>query len=269
MRWALLLAIALLTLGTIGLFVAHSWFPTGISLASGAIDRQFTISLIAIGVALLAAQLALAVIVCRRRSEKSATSNPTIWRWELLWLLLTALFFAGLAWSGAASWQVAQTQAGVRAMKIEVTGTQFAWYFRYPGADMKFGRTLPQLIDPAQGNAAAIGLDSSDPASADDVVTQLLVLPQDQPVELRLRSHDVIHSFFVPELRFKQDAVPGIDNSLRFVPVRAGDYDLVCAQLCGLGHYRMRSRVHIVSQPEFATWLAQQSAKLQTRGAAQ
>ena len=93
------------------------------------------------------------------------------------------------------------------------------------------------------------------------------MLPQNQLVELRLRSHDVIHSFFVPELRFKQDTVPGMENSLRFLPVRAGDYELVCAQLCGLGHHRMRSRVRIVSPAEFAIWMAAQSAQLQARSA--
>ena len=270
MRFVLLVALVLLALGTVVLFLAQQWSPAGISLASAAVDRQFAVSLAAIGTAFLVSQVALAFILWRGRSHKPPASLPDasgIWRWELLWLVVTAVFFAGLAWSGAASWQAANAQAATRQapIEVEVTGTQFAWYFRYPGGDGKFGRTLPQLIDPAQGNAAAIGLDANDPASADDVVTQILVLPQNQPVELRLRSHDVIHSFFVPELRFKQDAVPGLDNSLRFLPVRAGDYELVCAQLCGLGHHRMRSRVRIVSPAEFATWMAAQSAQLQAR----
>src|SRR5207237_6855804 len=273
MRFALLIALVLLALGTIAFFIIRPWLPAGISLASAAVDRQFAVALAAIGIAFLVSQAALAFIVWRGRSHQLPASLPDasgIWRWELLWLLVTAVFFAGLAWSGAASWQAANAQAATRQapIDVEVTGTQFAWYFRYPGGDGKFGRTLPQFIDPAQGNAAAIGLDANDPASADDVVTQILVLPQNQPAELRLRSHDVIHSFFVPELRFKQDAVPGLENSLRFLPLRVGDYELVCAQLCGLGHYRMRSRVRIVSQKEFAAWMTEQSAKLQARSAA-
>src|SRR5438105_10248797 len=273
MRFVLLVALVLLALGTVALFLAHQWFPPAISLASAAVDRQFAVSLAAIGTAFLLSLVALAFILWRGRSHQALASLPNasaIWRWELLWLLVTAVFFAGLAWSGAVSWQAANAQAATRQapIEVEVTGTQFAWYFRYPGDDGKFGRTVPQFIDPAQGNAAAIGLDANDPASADDVVTQILVLPQNQAVALRLRSHDVIHSFFVPELRFKQDAVPGLENSLRFLPVRAGDYELVCAQLCGLGHYRMRSRVRIVSQKEFAAWMTEQSAKLQARSAA-
>ena len=271
MRWALLVALVLLALGTAALFLAHEWFPAGISLASAPVDHQLTRSLLAIGMAFLAAQFALGVIVARGLSEKSSTPTPdsAIWRWELLWLLVTALFFASLAWSGAASWGTAKSQAarGPQPITVEVTGTQFAWYFRYPGADGKFGRTLPQLIDPAQGNAAAIGLDTNDRAGTDDIVMQVLVLPQDRPVDLRLLSHDVIHSFFVRELRFKQDAVPGLENSLRFLPTRAGDYELVCAQLCGLGHYRMRAQMRIVSQTEFAKWMAEQSAKLQAGSA--
>src|SRR2546423_954019 len=187
MRWILLIVLVLLASGTVVLFLTHPWFPPGISMASAAIDHQFAASLLAIGAAFLAAQLGLAAILWRGRSEKSSSSPAatSIWRWELLWLLVTALFFAGLAWSGAASWATAKSQAAnsQQPITIEVTGTQFAWYFRYPGTDGKFGRTLPQLIDPAQGDAAAIGLDMSDPASADDIVTQILVLPQGQPAE--------------------------------------------------------------------------------------
>ena len=95
---------------------------------------------------------------------------------------------------------------------------QFAWYFRYPGPDGKFGRTSVKLMDPSAGGEAAVGLDTSDPAAKDDVVTGTMYLPVDREVDVSLRSVDVIHSFFVPNLRFKQDAVPGLNIHMHFKP---------------------------------------------------
>jgi cytochrome c oxidase subunit 2 len=140
---------------------------------------------------------------------------------------------------------------------------QFAWYFRYPGADGKFGRTNPKLIDPSSGNMAAIGVDTTDPASKDDVVTGTMYLPVNRQVDLTLRAVDVIHSFFVPSMRFKQDAVPGLAIHMHFTPVQIGDYDIACAELCGLGHYKMHGQLHIVSQEDYDKWLAQREAEKQ------
>src|SRR5256884_8036295 len=94
------------------------------------------------------------------------------------------------------------------AVQVEVTGMQFAWYFRYPGPDGKFGATKPELEDASLGGAGALGLDPTDPAAKDDVITGTMVVPVNREIEVILRSHDVIHSFFVPAMRFKQDAVP-------------------------------------------------------------
>jgi cytochrome c oxidase subunit 2 len=140
---------------------------------------------------------------------------------------------------------------------------QFAWYFRYPGPDGTYGGTSVKLMDPSAGGEAAVGLNPSDPSSKDDVVTGTMYLPVDREVDLSLRSVDVIHSFFVPSLRFKQDAVPGLNIHMHFKPTAIGEYEIACAELCGLGHYKMHGMVHVVSQEDFDKWLAAREAEKQ------
>jgi cytochrome c oxidase subunit 2 len=151
------------------------------------------------------------------------------------------------------------------ALVVHVTAEQFAWNVHYPGPDRQFGRTDIKLLD-VQSNP--LGLDRSDPAAKDDVTTiNQLYLPVNTPVIVRLRSKDVIHSFGVPEFRVKQDAVPGFTIPIWFVPnvttaemrTRMGDpefqYEIACAQLCGLGHARMRGYVTVQSADEFQKWI--------------
>ena len=151
------------------------------------------------------------------------------------------------------------------ALVVQVTGEQFAWNIHYPGPDGKFGRTDIKLID-LQSNP--LGLDRSDPAAKDDVTTlNQLHLPANKPIIVRLRSKDVIHSFGVPEFRVKQDAVPGFTIPIWFIPnvttaemrTRTGNpefqYEIACAQLCGLGHAKMRGFVTVETADEFQKWL--------------
>jgi cytochrome c oxidase subunit 2 len=151
------------------------------------------------------------------------------------------------------------------ALVVQVTGEQFAWNIHYPGPDRVFGRTDITLLD-MQTNP--LGLDRSDPAAKDDITTlNQLYLPVNRPIIVRLRSKDVIHSFGVPEFRVKQDAIPGFTIPIWFVPTvttadmrtRTGNpdfqYEIACAQLCGLGHARMRGFVTVQSAEEFQTWM--------------
>ena len=151
------------------------------------------------------------------------------------------------------------------ALVVQVTGEQFAWNVHYAGADRVFGRTDIKLLD-LQSNP--LGLDRSDPAAKDDITTvNQLYLPVNRPVIVRLRSKDVIHSFGVPEFRVKQDAIPGLTIPLWFVPnvttaemrAKTGkpefQYEIACAQLCGLGHARMRGFVTVQTPEEFQKWL--------------
>lgn len=151
---------------------------------------------------------------------------------------------------------------------VRVTGQQFAWNIHYAGPDGKFGRTDPKLVDP-QGNP--VGLDRNDPNAADDVVTvNQLHLPVGKPAIVHLTSLDVIHSFAIQEMRVKQDAIPGMSTPVWFVPTVTSDdmkktksdpkwsYEINCAQLCGLGHYRMIGYVTIDTPEQFQTWMDEQ-----------
>src|SRR5260370_16263782 len=156
-----------------------------------------------------------------------------------MWVVVRGVLFVGLDLMSSSIWASERFRpAEANAVGVEVTGMPFAWYFRYPGPDGKFGATKPELEDASAGGEAALGLDPKDPASKDDVVTGTMVVPVNREVEVILRAHDVIHSFFVPQMRFKQDAVPGLAIPLHFTPVQTGVFDLACAGLVGLGHYK-------------------------------
>ena len=158
------------------------------------------------------------------------------------------------------------------ALLVRVTAEQFAWNVHYAGPDGVFGRTDVSLLD-LQANP--LGLDRTDPAAKDDITTlNQLYLPVNKPIIVRLRSKDVIHSFGVPEFRVKQDAVPGLTIPIWFVAdvttaemrARTGNpefqYQIACAQLCGLGHYRMRGFVTVLSTEEFQKWVEAEQEKL-------
>lgn len=140
---------------------------------------------------------------------------------------------------------------------VNVVAEQFAWNIQYPGPDGKFGRGDAKFID----SANVLGLDPEDPDGKDDIVTlNELHVPLGKPTLIRLTSKDVIHSFFVPAFRIKQDAVPGMNISMWFEPSRAGKYEIGCSQLCGIGHANMRGDVEAQSPEEFKAWLGSQSA---------
>jgi cytochrome c oxidase subunit 2 len=144
------------------------------------------------------------------------------------------------------------------ATRVEITAQQFMWNVRYPGPDGSFGRTDPRLVDDTMN---PLGIDPSDPAGKDDIVTlNDITVPFGHAVRVLLRSKDVIHSFFLPNLRVKQDAVPGMSPEVVFFPTATGTFELACAELCGLAHYRMRGFVHVVSEAEFDTWLKDAAA---------
>ena len=134
-------------------------------------------------------------------------------------------------------------------MKIEVMAKQFAWSFRYPGPDGKFGRTDLKLINDAGGNP--FGIDDKDPAGKDDIVSASLKVPAGKPIQLIMRSRDVIHNFFVRELRLKQDIVPGMEIPFHFQADVIGVYEVPCSELCGLGHHQMRTTLEVMSAGRF------------------
>src|SRR5260370_234615 len=169
----------------------------------------------------------------------------------IIWLItiISTYFFIAKTW-----WLPAGASAAAARIDHHFTTTYilmgivfvaaqlaFAWSFRYPGPDDKFGATNPELEDASAGGEAALGLDTKDPASKDDVVTGTMVVPVNREIEVILRAHDVIHSFFIPSMRFKQDAVPGLAIHMHFPPIQTGDYEILSPHLSGPCHYKMHA----------------------------
>ena len=153
--------------------------------------------------------------------------------------------------------------SGVKPMEIHIVAEQFAWNVHYPGPDGIFGRQKASLVDLDN----PLGLDKDDPAAADDISTiNELHLEVNRPVLLRITSKDVIHSFKLPVMRVNQDAVPGMVIPIHFVPTRTNNgeqWEIACAQLCGLGHYRMRGMLYVDTKDALQEWLSEQQPALQ------
>jgi len=260
---AAILAVFLLifTVSTLYVFVEKVWwFPAPITAFGREIDQQFDRTLIITGIVFVLAQLGLGWVVWRyrdrgRQAHYSEGNNVL----EALWTVATFVLFVGLGIYAQRVWaEVHFRAASPGALQIEVTGQQFAWNFRYPGPDGKFGRLDPTLVNASVGNP--LGLVPDDPAGKDDVVVPVMAVPVNREVELLIRSQDVTHSFFVRELRLKQDAVPGMLIRIHFTPTQVGQYEIACAELCGLGHYRMRSFLTVMSEADYQNWLREQAA---------
>jgi len=177
--------------------------------------------------------------------------------------VLLLVFYAIPAWAK----RVTNFPSGNDAIIVRVVGEQFAWNVQYPGADGKFGRTDPKLVSADN----PLGLDRKDPDAKDDITTiNQLNIPVGHPVLVHLSSKDVIHSFGLYEMRIKQDAVPGLEMPVWFVPTVTTDdmraktkdpmfqYEITCSQLCGLGHYRMRGFITVQSEADYQKWMAEQ-----------
>jgi cytochrome c oxidase subunit 2 len=243
------------------------WFPASISEHGPAYDRQFLLTIIVVGIAFTVAQVALGIAVWRfadtgqgTRAVYSHGNN----RMEILWTGMTATIFIILALLGQRVWwNLHMVEAPASAAQVKVTAQQFQWNFHYAGPDGLFGRTDPTKISDEQINY--IGLDADDPASKDDTVTQTLVTKANAPVQLTLTSRDVTHSFWVPQLRFKQDAVPGLDVKVHFTPQTVGQYEIACAELCGQQHYKMRSFMLVLPADEYDSLVAMPQAQFNKR----
>jgi cytochrome c oxidase subunit II len=201
-------------------------------------------------------------------SHTGATSNASSWL-EGAVAVAEGILLVGLSiplWAD----RVRDFPAESESVVVRVVAEQFAWNVHYPGPDGVFGRTAIDKID-LQSNP--LGIDREDPAAKDDVTTvNQLHLPVNKPVIVHLSSKDVIHSFGVPEMRIKQDAVPGITIPVWWVPTvttaqmrqQVGKpefvYEVACAQLCGLGHYRMRAFVTVHEPAEYQAWMDEQVA---------
>lgn len=143
------------------------------------------------------------------------------------------------------------------SVQVHAVAEQFGWNFHYPGADGKFGRRHIALVNATN----PIGLDPTDPASADDVVAKnSMTLPNGVPAIVSISSKDVIHNYAVKAFRVGQDAIPGMQIPVWFTPTKDGSYEIVCAQLCGSGHANMVAIVEVVPAADYEAWLKSRTA---------
>lgn len=244
----------LITLLTVILFVSKRWwFPENISVHGVALDRQYAITLTVVAFAFVAAQIGLGYTVWKYRSTSASSERATYShgnnRLEVIWTGITALIFIGLAVMGQQVWASLHFQdAPPGTYEIHVVAQQFQWNFHYPGKDKTFGRTDPKLIN--DGSQNFVGLDDADEHSKDDIVAPTLVIPLNRPVRLLLRSRDVTHSLWIPNMRFKQDAVPGLEIPIHFTATKEGLYEIACAELCGQLHYKMGAKMLVIPEAE-------------------
>jgi cytochrome c oxidase subunit 2 len=201
----------------------------------------------------------------RRGAHPRAVHHGMRGRWST-WIeggvlaaeIVLLAYFSIPAWSARVDAFPSEQQSTV----VRVVAEQFAWNVHYPGADGRFGRTDLALLGPSN----PLGLDRNDPAAGDDITTiNQLNLPVNRPVIVHLSSKDVIHSFALPQMRVKQDAIPGIAQPVWFTPTETGAWEIPCSQLCGLGHYRMRGFYTVQSADQYAAWLAAEAALLAER----
>lgn len=245
--------------------VMHTWeAPADISTHGHLIDEQMSETMVEAGVSFLAAQILLALFIWQFSGAGSNAKLKTF-PGGAKGLVIAALLLVGaevmaLGVFGVKAWaDVYLTPPAADSMPIQVQAGQFAFYFRYPGPDGKFGPIHPELIN--EGTQNLFGLDlEHDVESRDDVVTAEMAIPVNKEIHLLMHAKDVGHSFFVRELRVHQDFVPGLDVSLHFTATKVGRYEIVCTQLCGLGHYTMKAYLDVLSQADFDAWMKKEQA---------
>jgi len=226
--------------------------PQNGALHGFAADRLMGQNLAAAGACFMAAQALIAACLLWRAGRRQQLGHLPA---TAAAMLLLCGMYAWMAVTAQRLWAANRFEGpSPAAMQVEVVGKQFQWYFRYPGSDAVFGAVQPELVNAAAGNP--LGLDPMDPHASDDVVASELVLPAGREVDVQLRALDVIHGFFVPGMRLKQDAVPGLLLHVHFTPVTSGEYPILCSQVCGLGHGRMQAKLRVVPQAEFDRWIA-------------
>jgi len=244
----------------IGSIIFHFWSPwwwTPVASNWGNIDDTIILSFWVTGAVFVAVCLFMAYCVWayRYRPDRKAEYKPEDKKLEFRLTWLTALGVAALLAPGLVVWNKFIT-VPENAMKIEVVAYQWGWNYRLPGVDGVLGKTSVGLIS----DENPYGLDISDPNSKDDIIVMDsdLHLEINQPVKVELRSLDVLHNFYIPQFRAKMDMLPGIISYYWFTPEKKGDYEILCAEYCGTGHYAMRGRVLVDEEKDYSNWLAKQ-----------
>lgn len=251
------IVLVIIVVGSVLFHFLSPWWFSPLASNWGYIDDTTVLTFWITGAVFAAVLLFVAYCVFRFRHKegRKAAYEPENRRLESWLTGLTAIGVIAMLTPGLFVWakfiNVPDT-----ATDVEVIGQQWEWSFRLPGADGKLGAADNRLISADNG----IGVNPSDPLGKDDVLVQgnELYLSVDRPVRLLLRSVDVLHDFYVPQFRAKMDLIPGSVTHFWLTPTKTGTYEILCAELCGVGHPYMRGTVTVVTADEYAQWLATQ-----------
>jgi len=248
---------ALIIVASIAFHIWSPWWWTPVASNWGNIDSTIILTFWVTGVVFVAVCLFMAYCVWqyRYRPERKAEYKPEDKKLEFRLTLLTSLGVVALLAPGLVVWNK-YISVPDDAFKIEVVAYQWGWNYRLPGDDGVLGKTSIDLVS----DENPYGLDSNDPNSKDDILVMDadLHLKINQPVKVELRSFDVLHNFYVPQFRAKMDTLPGIITYYWFTPEKKGEYEILCAEYCGTGHYAMRGKVLVDEEKDYSNWLAKQ-----------
>ena len=254
---AVAIAIALLVLGSIAFHLLSPWWMTPLASNWGSIDNALIITMWICAIAFVSLNLFMAwsIVRYRHRAGHSAHYDPENATLEKRLTFWTGIGIAGMLAPGLIAWHQYVTVPENAAI-VEATGQQWQWGFRFPGKDNVLGTSNVSHVSPDN----PFGINPRDPNGQDDVLieTSELRLPVNQPVKMVLRSKDVLHDFYVPQFRAKMDLVPGIVTYFWMTPTKTGTYEILCAELCGVGHHQMRGTVIVANQADFDAWFAEQ-----------
>ena len=241
------------------------WWWTPIASNWGYIDDTISLTFWITGAVFFAVVAFMAYCVFRfhHKEGRKAAYEPENKRLEWWLTIGTTIGVAAMLAPGLVVWHQFVT-VPADATDVEVMGQQWRWSYRLPGKDGQLGTSDVRLIS----SDNPLGLNPNDPNGQDDVVIESgdLHLPIGKPVKVLLRSIDVLHNFMVPEFRAKMDMVPGAVTYFWFTPTRTGTFDVLCAELCGLAHAQMRSKVIVQEQGEYQAWLEQQQTFAELTG---
>ncbi len=256
---AIAIALVLLVIGTVAFHFLNPWWFTPIASNWGTMDDTVNLTFWVTGAVFVAVNLFMAYAIVRYRHRKGeqrrAEYEPEYKKLEWWLMGLTSLGVIAMLAPGLVVWAKFVTVPD-DATVVEAVGQQWSWSYRLPGEDGVLG-----AIDAALVNVDnPFGMDANDPRGQDDVLVPgpELHLPLDKPVKVLLRSKDVLHDFTVPQFRVKMDLVPGMITYLWLTPTKAGEYEILCEELCGMGHFAMRGRVVVDEADDYQAWLAGQ-----------
>ncbi|WP_095127960.1 c-type cytochrome [Pseudomonas sp. Irchel s3h14] len=260
---AMAIILVLIVIASVLFHILAPWHAAPPASNWGSIDTTLFITLIISGIFFIAITVFMAVAVMRYRHKEGSRAHyqPESKKLETWLIIVTSVGIAAMLAPGLVVYSDF-IRVPKNAYELEVVAQQWQWAFRFAGQDGKMGKSDIKFVD----SVNPLGLDPKDPLGQDDVLIRSneVHLPLDQPVKVLLRSKDVLHNFYVPQIRSKMDMVPGMVSYFWFTPTVIGKYEVLCAEYCGLGHYNMRGHMIVEDQAAFVQWLNSQPTFAQT-----